>query len=749
MIIKGKDYWRSMVAVFCLTSANLSAQQTTNQLDAINIPYINDVAVIDGDLNDAIWEKAKTIDLNIVNSPWNNTASPVKTTAKIVENGEYLFVSFIAEDPKPEKIQASLGDRDTKWGDDLVIIKLDTSNTRRLSYQFMVNPLGVQMDAIGNEITLETNTSWDGMWQSNGKITEQGFQVEIAVPYRILNFNGQDEIKTWAIELLRLYPRDSRLRISHMPLDRDNNCWLCQAPEIKGFKQAKPGKKLMLTPTVVAQKDQIRDVYQENPEWQSNNETEAGLDVRWGINSNTLLNVTLNPDFSTVEADAGQLSINKTFALFYEEKRPFFTENADYFSSNFDLVYSRNIADPDYGAKLTGTQDKHSYGFFVTNDTQTNFIIPGNTQSSIASLQEESHSSALKYRFDANEDWSIGAIGTFRESDSYHNYVFGLDSKYKFDESNSLLVQVLNSDTEHESTFNDNAITLNYLHDSEYWTFDLAHQRIGSNFRADLGYMPYADIKENSLNITRNFYGESDSFWQEAKLSANQQLKQSEQGELLERSSALSFSIDGPSLALFDVTLTHADKVGLRIDPTKQNIDGNTHIFTENQANIHFDIQPSNKLYTAVDFAFGKKIDYDNNRLGDFKEVMANVTYNATQHLEADVFFTYSELEADNAQVYNASLIELRLNYQFNINSYLKLSLVHSDIEQNPLNNPLTDVSKKNVDLSSQLVYAYKINPQTVFYLGYSDFSYQDDNLMSLQRSDRTFFTKISYAWLP
>ena len=749
MTIRGKGYWRAIVAVFYLSSANVLAQQTDTTLEAIDIPYINDVAVIDGNLDDPIWEKAKLIELNIVNSPWNNKPSPVKTTAKIIENGEHLFVSFIAQDPQPESIQASLGDRDTKWGDDLVIVKLDTSNTRRLSYQFMVNPLGVQMDAIGNEITLETNTSWDGMWQSYGKITPQGYQVEIAIPYRILNFDGSEAIKTWAIELLRLYPRDSRLRISHMPLDRDNNCWLCQAPEIKGFKQAKPGKKLMLTPAIVAQKDEFRDIYQENADWQSNNETEAGLDVRWGINSNTLLNVTVNPDFSTVESDAGQLSINKTFALFYEEKRPFFTENADYFSSNFDLVYSRNIADPDYGAKLTGTQDNHSYGFFVTNDTQTNFIVPGNTQSRIASLNEESHSSAFKYRFDANEDLSIGAIGTLRESDSYHNYVFGIDSKYRLDESNSLQVQVLNSDTKYQNNFTDSAFTLSFLHDSEYWSVNAAHQQIGAGFRADLGYMPYADIKENTLDLTRNFYGNDDSFWQEAKVSGNYELKQSEKGELLERRSALSFSIDGPLLALFDVTLSHADKVGLRQDATKQAIDGNSSVFTENQANFHFDIQPSNKLYTAVDLAFGKKIDYDNNRLGDFKEIMANVTYNLSQHLEADIFYTYSQLEADNAEVYNASLIEIRLNYQFNVNSYLKLNVVRSDIEQNPLNNPSIDVSKRNVDFSSQIVYAYKINPQTVFYLGYSDYSFQDDNLMSLKRSDRTFFTKVSYAWLP
>ncbi|XQW86369.1 DUF5916 domain-containing protein [Thalassotalea piscium] len=738
-----------VAVVFSLVSPAINAQDISEKINPLNIPYSKKSAQIDGELDDPIWKEANTIDLNIVNDPWNNKASPVKTTAKIVENGEFLFVSFIAQDPNPENIQASLGDRDTKWGDDLVVVKLDTFNTRRLNYQFMVNPFGVQLDAINNEMTGVTNTSWDGIWQSYGKITEQGYQVELAIPYRILNFADTNDIKTWAIELIRLYPRDSRLRISHIPLDRDNNCWLCQVPEIKGFKNAKAGKKLMLTPAIVAQRDQSRDVYDNNDDWHSDNDIDAGLDLRWGINANTLLNVTLNPDFSTVESDAGQLSINKTFSLYYEEKRQFFTENSDYFSSNYDLVYSRNIADPDYGAKLTGSEDKHSYGIFFTNDTETNFIIPGNTQSHIASLNTESHSGAIKYRYDANEDLSLGVISTLRTADNYHNYVFGIDGKYKFDDSNSLLAQWLSSDTEYLGDFQDQAFKLNYVHDSEYWRIDAEHQDIGKDFRADLGYMPYADYQSESIQVDRLFYGESDSIWQEASISGQWQIKHSDNGELLEKNLSTTLGIDGPLLSYFDIKLTHAEKVGLRENINISAIDNNTTLFTEDQIVIHGDIQPSNKLYSSIDITLGDKIDYDNNRLGDYQEVSANVTYNVTKHLEVDFYQTYGTLDADDANVFKASLSELRLSYQFNVRSYLKLNLVYSDVERNPENNPMIDVSKKNNDLSAQLIYAYKINPQTVFFLGYSDFSYQDDYLDNLERAERTFFTKISYAWLP
>jgi len=720
--------------------------RTTNKKKPaqLHIPYSKLSVEIDGELNDEIWQHASVIDLDIVNYPWNNKKSPVKTTAKIVENGEYLYVAFIANDPNPSAIKGTLGDRDSRWTDDLVGIKLDTYNNRRLNYEFLVNSFGVQHDAIKNVMTGTSNQSWDGIWDSYGKKTEQGFQVEIAIPYRILNFNESDELKTWAIELIRTYPRDTALRISHLPLNRDNDCWLCQAPELVGFKNAKAGKSIMVTPAIVASQNETRNIYNSS-EWESKDDIEAGIDFRWGINSNTLLNATINPDFSTVESDAGQLSINKTFSLYYEEKRPFFLENSDYFSSDYNLVYTRNIADPDYGAKLTGTKANHSYGIFATNDTQTNFILPGNTGSRIVSLNQESHSAALKYRFDANEDLSFGAISTLRTSENYHNYVVGFDSNYRINESNSIKGQIVSSNTEHSTAstpddFSDQALKLTYKHDSEYWEVTAEHQSIGKEFRADLGYMPRADINTNKLLVNRLFYGDEQSFWQEAKIAGQYQTKHSKKGEVLEKSFAASFGIDGPMLSYFDVMLTHAEKVGLRHDAANNAIENNTTLFTEDQITIYGQVQPVTNLYSNLSYTYGDKIDYASNRLGDYQELASNITYNVNDHLELDLYLTQGKLDVDGKNIYVADLAELRISYQFDVYSYLKLNLVYSDIDINAAENER--------ELSTQLIYAYKLNPQTVFFLGYSDASEQYAPLTSLTRKEKTFFTKISYAWM-
>jgi hypothetical protein len=763
-----------LFAVFSIspTIAQPSSQQKkivkNIKLESLQIPFEKNTIIIDGELDDAQWSNALSIELDVVNSPWNNLPSPVKTTAKLIENGKFLYIAFIAYDPDPKKIQGFLTDRDKTWLQDTVGIKLDTHNNRRLNYSFFVNPYGVQNDATYNEITGQNNTSWDGLWYSFGKKTEQGYQVEMAIPYNILNFKANGQKKKWAIELVRIYPRDTSLRISHIPLERDNPCWLCQYPEAIGFENAEINQNLRLTPTLTASKNQTRDIYANNNDpngdWATENDVEAGLDLRWSINASNLLNATLNPDFSTVESDSGQLSVNTNFSLLYEEKRAFFLDNSDYFSSDFDLVYTRNIADPDYGAKLTGRINKHSYGAFITNDAETNILLPGNLRSTLMTLAKESHAGVLRYRYDYNSDLTVGSIATLRTADNYHNYVVGLDARYRLSESSAIKAQVLNSETlypkivTHSSnpnndSFSDQAFKLNFNHNSEYWQVDLDHQSIGFEFRADLGFMPKADIKTDKVFIKRSIYSTQGSQWQEASVAGEWEIIHNIHNELIERILTTRFTIDGPMQSYYELNVVHGEKVGIRYVDTIADIDGNTSSFNEDQIELYASIKPNTRTDLSLELTVGDKIDYVNDRLGDLIQLEGNIAIFITDHLEFDFYQTYSKLDAknnygSNSNVYIAHISELRLSYQFTIQSYLKLSLVYNNVDRNPDNNNVIS-STETENLASQLIYAYKLNPQTVFFLGYSDNSFQDDDLTKLTRAEKTFFTKISYAWAP
>ena len=646
-------------------------------MQGYDIPHTSSEIAIDADLTDKAWEQALTIDLNLVNSPFDNTPSPIKTTAKIIENGDYLYISFEAFDPAPEKIQAAIGNRDSKWHDDLVGIKIDTLNKKRTSYNFYVNAVGVQNDEIYDEINQESNELWDGIWFSRGKITSTGYVVEIAIPFNILNFEQSDNAKSWPFELLRQYPRGSTsLRISHVPLDRDNNCWLCQYPSAHGFDSANIDKNITLTPSIVAANDQKRDIYESDSDWQSDENIEPSLDLRWGITPSTVLNATLNPDFSTVETDAGQLDINETFSLFYDEKRPFFNENSSYFSSPQNLVYTRNIVDPDYGLKVTGSNEKHNYGVFVSHDNFTNFIVSGNLGASIATLDEQSHSGALRYQYDANEELTIGAISTLRKADGYHNYVAGIDASYRLSYSDLFIAQWLTSDTLYpndlnkqfcnpdclnneqalrankDESFSDKAYSLAYAHKGEYWHYNASHEYFGKDFRADLGFITRTDYIKDDLSIARLFYSDDeDSRWQEMSLEAKWNILHNVDGELIGKALEAEFYIDGPWLSAYEIKYTHADKVGIRADGSSLAIDGNTTRFNENQLALYAKIRPTNKTFFSIDATIGDKIDYANNRLGDYYSVKGNMTWNVTHHIELDLYHTMSELSTNSERV--------------------------------------------------------------------------------------------------
>jgi hypothetical protein len=202
-------------------------------------------------------------------------------------------------------------------------------------------------------------------------------------------------------------------------------------------------------------------------------------------------------------------------------------------------------------------------------------------------------------------------------------------------------------------------------------------------------------------------------------------------------------------LSLLAVDFSKATNVGLRHDESNIAIRGNTTQFEESFADIYAEFQPTAHVFAGVGIIAGDKIDYQNDRLGKYQELYTYIQVHASDHLYINLYHTYSKLNADNKEVYSANLTDLRISYQFDVQSYLKLSLVYSDVNRNPTNNPFYDTSQKDKSFSTQLIYAYKLNPQTVFFLGYSDNSYQDDDLTKLKQEQRTFFTKISYAWMP
>ncbi|WP_371185406.1 sugar-binding protein [Thalassotalea maritima] len=757
--------------------------------DAIVIPQQTGTINVDGNLSDPIWQHARRVKMNNITRPYNNIKNDFDTEAWLISDDSTLYIAFVAEDPEPNAIRAFYRDRDRSWGDDLVGIKIDTFNDQRQAYRFLSNPLGVQIDGIENEVTKHESDSWDGIWESAGNITDKGYVVEMALPLRMLNFNEDLTMQNWGIELVRYYPRDVQLRLSNIYMDRKNDCEICQHVSATGFKQAKQGANLTVAPSLVASSNQTRD---ENNQWQQSDDYQASLDVRWGITPDVLLNATINPDFSTVESDNAQLSINNTFALFNQEKRPFFLDNADYFDSNYNLIYTRNINAPNYGIKLTGRSDEHTFAFFVADDETTNILIPGNRSSSFAVLDANSQSGVLRYRQNVNADVTLGLTNTFRTSDDYYNVVTGLDADVRFSTADRLKVQLLqsathypdelfaqfcNSDdqqdcqqmsdthcdlsgcvyneqvlrTNNSDRFTGNAAKVSFTHRNQHWMYRGNVERQNAGFRGDLGFISHVDFNKVAFAVERRWYGSPNQWWTEAKIYSDWDMTHNDNQEMIEREWDVFASVHGQYDSWLQIAYTHRDVVGSRLDKSNLAIDGNTTLFTQDVLRFNAFARPISGISVDTEIVYGDKIDYRDNRAGKGIDFFSGLKWNINRHIELKLQHTFSQLDVAGSNKFIARLTDLRATYQFNVQSFLRLTTVFNNTSRNPYNYLYADpetIDRNSKNLSLKLLYGYKFNPQTAFYFGYSQQSVGYEQFSTLEQQDKSLFMKLSYAYL-
>ncbi|MBT8084388.1 MAG: carbohydrate binding family 9 domain-containing protein [Woeseia sp.] len=733
-------------ALFSMTGEVLAEDVQHRRVN--EIPRVIGTVAIDGDTSDALWSQATRMSLDFETRPGENTAAPVETHVLLMENGNSLLVAFEASDPEPEKIRAYLRDRDSAYSDDFVGVVLDTFNDQRRAFEFFVNPLGVQMDLTNDDINQEEDDSWDAIWDSAGQITDSGFVVEMKIPLSQLRFPKTDGIQTWGIDIIRNYPRDHRRRLAASPLDRDLNCYLCQLGKFSGLEGATPGKDLEITPTVTASRSALRaDPYQD-PLASGGTNSDLGVSVRWGVTPELTANLAINPDFSQVEADVAQLDVNNQFALFFPETRPFFLEGADYFRSPLNAVFTRTVADPAIGAKLTGKHGKDTFGFFVAEDRVTNLIFPGPFGSDSESLAIDNESVVARYSRGFGEASTVGALVTTRRADNYKNTVAGLDGRWKINDQHSIEAQFLRSSTEYPSEiisefeqpnaeFDGDALRFNYDYSSRNWFAYARHADFDPNFRADSGFITRVDYEQQVLGLGRIWHGEETDWWTRIRVSGDWDITHDSEGRLIEKEMEAYAAINGP-------WQSYAEFGGLTRKVLFNNV-----LFQEDKLSLYVESSPRSGLFVGLWTRVGDQVDFANTRLGDEVRIQPQVNWNINRNLMLRLRGTFVQLDSkEGPNVFDARVVDTRLTWQFNVRSFIRMTLQQQDIRRNA-DEHIEPVIAHRQRLGRQLLYSYKLNPQTVFFLGYSDNMLEDDDLAQMTTTDRTVFMKIGYAWIP
>jgi hypothetical protein len=463
--------------------------------DPYIVPETKSEIVVDAILDEVAWQKALALELKYEVWPGENVTPPVRTEVLLTYNAKTFYAAFRCYDPDPSAIRAHLRDRDTVDGDDWISLILDTFNDERRSFDFTVTAQGVQSDKSGGD------SSWDTIWECVSKSADWGYIVEIAIPFSSLRFQREQGLQVWGFDAIRHYPREHAYKIELFPIDRSNNCYLCQAVKIKGFEGANPGRNIEFDPTIIGFRSDERKDFPHGELKKKSQEAELGLTARWGITPNLTSNFTFNPDFSQVEADAQQLDINQPFALSFPEKRPFFTEGSDVFSGLKSFIYTRSMRDPVWGLKLTGKEGANTIGAYVVRDEITNLIFPGSQRSDETSLDMANTSSVLRYKRDIGSRYNVGLIGTYRQANNYFNSVYGFDLDFRYTPTDQIKLLLLGSSTEYSAevsndfdqssaVFSDRFLSFEYDHQTRTWYWWVDYEEAGSEFRADLGFFP-------------------------------------------------------------------------------------------------------------------------------------------------------------------------------------------------------------------------------------------------------------------
>jgi hypothetical protein len=701
---------------------------------------------IDGVMNEAAWDDAVSVPVAYEWFPGENVTPPVETVCRLTYDPSHFYFGCRAHDPDPSAIRAHLADRDHSRtdADDHMVIVLDPFNDRQRAFVFLVNALGVQTDAMLS--TAEgPDLSWDAIWKSAGRITDQGYTVEGAIQFRSLRFRRTQGPQTWGFYLERSYPRTNRHRMRSMPTDRDNSCVLCQANKLVGFEGIVPGSNVEFYPTVTSRRtDSRRDA--EGPMVAGDLEFDPGLDVRWGVTPSLSLNVTGNPDFSHVEADVAQLEVNTRFALFFPEKRTFFLEGADVFATPIQAVFTRTVADPTAGVKLSGKAGRNALGVFVAHDRVTNLLFPANQASQSTGLERNATTGVVRYRRDLGEASYLGALYAGREGPSYHNRVGGLDGFIQVSPANTLRFQYLGSETAYpdsvaavfgQSTdgLTGGGLRVQLQHSSRNWAGNVAYDELSPDFRADAGFVRQVDVRAIEGELTRNFWGPPGGWFTGLRASVGAVRTMDHQGALTDQGIWLGASYVGPSQTWAEVVLVRgSERAGNIVHPLQGVAFG-------------IEVRPSGSLILGIKGWLGGAVDIANSRMASELSLQPSAQVSIGRSITLDVSHVFERLTFEGGRIFTANLFEARMSYHFGVRTFVRAIVQFEDVSRNTAvyTFPVESLSRR---LFTQFLFSYKMNPQTVALVGYSDNRIGTSDA-SLTQTGRTFFVKIGYAWRP
>ncbi len=577
---------------------------------------------------------------------------------------------------------------------------------------FATNPLGVQLDAIRTE-GQDTDYSFDTLWHSEGRLTPEGFIVWIAIPFKSLRFST-DAVQTWGIALVRTVVRNNEF--SFWPyITRRVEGFVQQLATLEGLEGISPGRNLQFIPYGIFTRAHFLDT--QVPEFRTQTDGRAGLDAKIVLRDALTIDVALNPDFSQVESDEPQVTVNQRFEVFFPEKRPFFIENAGFFQTPENLFFSRRIADPQFGVRLTGKVGRWALGALEIDDRRPGKLVPEGDPL----RGDRARIGVLRAQREFAKQSTIGVLVTSRGFASSSNRVVSLDTRIKLSPTWVFTGQWIHSYARALDGTRRSGPTFlaDLYHDDRHLYYEIFYIDRSPGFRSELGFIPRVDIREldNFLAYRwRPKRGRVQAFGPNFFTSVNWD----RQGRLQDWRVNLPFAVD---------------------------FSGNTHLFVrhseyferfqeigfrERSNDVIFSTEWLKWLSISANIIRGKGVNFFSAPgLAPFSANFLNgqfgFTVRPSPHVRFDHTYIYSRLATREGStptglsarpsIFNNHILRSKLNYQFSRELSLRAILDYNAVLPNPQLVAL-DRSKR---LTADFLLTYLLHPGTALYLGYTD----------------------------
>ena len=662
-----------------------------------------------------------------------------QTDAYLSYDATNIYAVFVCHAKDPSSVRARMARRESMFSDDFVALLLDTFDDRQRSYMFFSSPLGIQADGITTE-GQDDDMSFDTVWHSRGRLTDFGYVVSIAVPFKSLRFPSGMTGRAWGVALMREIPVKNE-QVFWPGITRSVNGFTSQFAAGYGVDGVSPGRNIQLIPYGTFTGARFLD----GAVFEQDADPRAGLDAKVVVKDALSVDLTANPDFSQVESDEPQVTINQRFEVFFPEKRPFFLENAGYFQTPINLFFSRRIGDPQIGARATGKVGGWAAGALVIDDRA-----PGHQVTEDDPLWDDRAVNAVARARREFGESSVGALVTSRDFGPSFNRVAGADTRLKLNKRIFFDGQAVVSDAEsvEGDKATDTAFSAALNRSGRKLSYSLNYLDVGKEFGSALGFVPRTDIRQ-AYEFAALRWRPKNRVIQSFGPNSLVQATWDHSGVLQDWTVRYPFFIEMKAQSGIFVRRTESME---RFEGIEfREYENLLSVFTSKVKWMDFSINYATG--TRPNFYPGPGLEPF---LADFRDIYLSMTFRPISGLLLDETYIYSHLgvrpeTGDDSTIFDNHIVRSRVNYQFNREFSLRTIFDYNGV----LANSTLVALDRTKHISVDVLLTYLLNPGTAFYIGYQsgyDNVAVEDGVVHptpnpTTATGRQFFVKASYLF--